>query len=84
VFRYVAIVLATLLAVCPGWAADESADAASSDELLLGKTYPIEVSISFHMGLLHWLDSLAVLNRAGATGAGSTDRGRQGHVAALP
>ena len=66
-FRSVAIVLATLLAVCPGRAAGET----SSDGLLLGKTYPIEVSVSFHVGLLHWLDSLAVLNRAGAT-AGKT------------
>jgi len=71
VIRFVAIVLATLLAVYPGWAQDASADARSSDELLLGKTYPIEVSVSFHTGLLHWLDSLAVLNRAGAT-AGKT------------
>jgi len=67
VFRSVAIVLATLLVVCPG----RAADAQPRDELLLGKTYPIEVSVSFHSALLHWLDSLAVLNRAGAT-AGKT------------
>jgi len=71
VFRSLAIVLGTLLTVCPLWAAGEIATATPSDDLLLGKAYPIEVSVSFHSGLLHWLDSLAVLNRAGAT-AGKT------------
>jgi hypothetical protein len=39
--------------------------------LLLGREYPIEVSISFHAGLLHWLDSLTALGGAGMT-AGKT------------
>ena len=41
--------------------------------LLLHDSYPLEVSVSFHAALLHWMDSLAGLNGAGLT-AGKTER----------
>ena len=41
---------------------------AASDQLLLGNSYPIDVSVSFHNGLLHWMDSLNDLHGAGLTG----------------
>ncbi len=43
---------------------------------MLGRAYPIEVSVSFHMGLLHWADSLAGLAGPGLT-AGKTARAHQ-------
>lgn len=42
-----------------------------SEPLLLDRSYPIEVGISFPAALLHWLDSLAGLNGPGMT-AGKT------------
>ena len=49
-------------------AATSEPPAASTGQLLLGNAYPIDVSVSFHMGLLHWMDSLANLQGAGLTG----------------
>jgi hypothetical protein len=46
-------------------------DTAATPRLLLGESYPIEASVSFHAALLHWLDSLAALNGPGMT-AGKT------------
>ncbi len=43
----------------------------SERELLLGAPYQLEVSVAFHKGLLHWLDSLATLTGSGFT-AGKT------------
>jgi hypothetical protein len=40
---------------------------AATPDLLLGKAYPHEVSVAFHQGLLHWLDSLTVAGGAGMT-----------------
>ncbi|MCP3978425.1 MAG: hypothetical protein GY716_03705 [bacterium] len=44
---------------------------AAEPDLLLGKAYPIEVTVSQHAALLHWLDSLTGLQNRGAT-AGKT------------
>jgi len=50
-----------------------AAEAAATADLplLLGPDYPIEVSVSFHQALLHWMDSLTQLTGAGGT-AGKT------------
>jgi len=45
--------------------------------LLLGNTYPIDVSVSFHKALLHWLDSLAMLSGAGGTAGKTVEAHRQ-------
>ena len=37
-------------------------------EGMLGNAYPLEVSVSFHKALLHWMDSLAMLTGHGSTG----------------
>lgn len=50
---------------------DDAQVAPAETRLLLGATYPIDVSVSFHKALLHWLDSLAMLSGAGGT-AGKT------------
>ena len=47
------------------------AAAAEPDRSLLGDRYTIGVSVDFHNGLLHWLDSLAEVKGAGST-AGKT------------
>ena len=44
---------------------------------LLGSAYPLEVAVSFHIGLLHWIDSLANLQGAGFT-SGKTVAAHQG------
>ena len=49
-------------------AAETSAAAAAPRKLLLGDAYPIDVSVSLHKGLLHWMDSLTNLKGAGLTG----------------
>jgi hypothetical protein len=63
------------LVVSAAMAATSLPDAApakpTETRLLLGTAYPIEVSVSFHKALLHWLDSLAMLSGAGGT-AGKT------------
>jgi len=40
----------------------------TEDHGLFGKTYPLDVTVSFHKALLHWVDSLAMLSGHGATG----------------
>lgn len=51
--------------------ADGTPASAPSGTLLLGDTYPLEVDVSFHAALFHWLDSLAGLDGPGMT-AGKT------------
>ena len=43
----------------------------ATTSLYLGTRYPLEVSLSFHSALLHWMDSLAGLRGHGMT-AGKT------------
>lgn len=50
---------------------DPATSASTETRLLLGTAYPIDVSVSFHKALLHWLDSLAMLSGPGGT-AGKT------------
>lgn len=48
-----------------------SAAARPGPSLLLNDAFPVEVSVTAHAGLLHWLDSLTAMNGAGMT-AGKT------------
>jgi hypothetical protein len=66
----IAILPALTFAPLPG-ADVPPPDEASHSRLLLGTAYPIDVSVSFHKALLHWLDSLTALTGAGFT-AGKT------------
>jgi hypothetical protein len=70
----VAVVLVCLI-VSTAMAATSPTDAApavpTDARLLLGNTYPIDVSVTFHEALLHWLDSLVMLTGPGGT-AGKT------------
>ena len=58
----------TLLPIGPTPA---TAPPTTTEPLLLGPSYPVEVAISFPAALLHWLDSLAGVEGHGAT-AGKT------------
>jgi len=62
------IVSAAMAATSP---TDVAPTASAETRLLLGNSYPIGVSVSFHEALLHWLDSLAMLTGPGGT-AGKT------------
>jgi hypothetical protein len=62
------IVSASMTATSPS---DAAPAAPTETRLLLGDAYPIDVSVSFHKALLHWLDSLAMLTGPGGT-AGKT------------
>ena len=48
----------------------------SRTPLLLGESFPVEVAVSSHAGLLHWLDSLTALNGLGMTAGKSIEAHR--------
>jgi hypothetical protein len=60
-----------LLALQAAMPAGPDPSTSRPEPLLLDRSYPIEVGISFPAALLHWLDSLAGLNGPGMT-AGKT------------
>ncbi len=62
---------AAVVLVFAGAIADPAGDVASPPNLLFGEAYPLEISVSFHAALFHWVDSLAHMNGPGMT-AGKT------------
>ncbi len=69
--RRAAIGLASIVLAFCGALAGPTGEPGSAPHLLFGDAYPLEVSVSFHAALFHWVDSLAHMNGPGMT-AGKT------------
>ena len=82
----IAAALGLLLTVGPSlsWAQDPAVEAATpprspgraAGPWLLDESFPIEVAITAHAGLLHWLDSLTAMNDKGMTAGKSIEAHR--------
>ena len=78
------LVLLALILVSTGSSAGPppTPEKAPTPRQLLGSAYPIEVTVSFHTSLLHWLDSLAYLDGPGFTGGKTKEAHRMEFVRA--
>ncbi len=69
--RRATIGFASVVLAFAGAFAEPVGETEPAANLLFGDAYPLEVSVSFHAALFHWIDSLAHMNGPGMT-AGKT------------